>query len=788
MIYFVTNKRNYDTAYNPVLFPDIKVLSETQGLALFQKVLGKKRQLSLDIEATGLDPYLTDILLLGIGDKYNQFMFDYTINLVPYIEFLDKKKRVVLGHNLKYDIKLLKVNTGIMLRRLYDTMIADQRIYMGLGRSNENPDGYEWSLAGVIARRLGKAMLKETRMEFIGADKTTFKITASQLYYLRGDLQDLSAIKNSQKKQIHQYKMQFLIYGIEFPLISVLADAELEGFDFNKEKWLEKLKKNQALAFELQQELDFVFRKIRKEKEFLIKDTIALIKGGKWDNQRVHNSEYDLFNKDGTMNTLDLFGQPASTNAYLKRKAKTLIKVKKNPNDINYASSVHLTQMFAGLQEQVATTDGRYIVPKINAKGKISASQIGASFSEKAILKYIEDKPNSIMNEFLLKLIELGKVEKAISTYGENFITYLNPTTGRLHTEFKQCITSTGRMASGGGKKAADKPNFQNIPRDNDYRNCFTVDTEKYSVITADYSGAELIVMCSHAQDQKLLELSKGDMHSHMATKAWRAIFKKRLKDTEEYLKAVIKVNNQDAIIQTQGIINELKNKVVNFIVDKINPPGFRTGFKGMTFGVIYGMFAKKAGETLKVPKDEGQIVIKVIESEIPATIAMVKEKSIFAEKNGYVIFNKRTNSRAWFPYLIKQLQGKVDKNSSFIDISKDLSAARNASIQGTQADFVKEAGVYLWSYIRKNNLDCKILSFVHDEIVTKVPKYLDGKSEQWKNYIKLHPAGLTSPFNGKSGYSFSQIKEEIMINVANKYLKNVEISVDYHVEEYWLK
>ena len=110
--------------------------------------------------------------------------------------------------------------------------------------------------------------------------------------------------------------------------------------------------------------------------------------------------------------------------------------------------------------------------------------------------------------------------------------------------------------------------------------------------------------------------------------------------------------------------------------------------------GVVYGLFAKKAGKTLNISTEEGQIVINTIKREIPKTIKMVENQSAFAEKYGYVIHNNRTNSRRWFPILIKQIKKEVDKDTHFIEISEALSAARNSTIQGTQADFVKEASV----------------------------------------------------------------------------------------------
>lgn len=200
-------------------------------------------------------------------------------------------------------------------------------------------------------------------------------------------------------------------------------------------------------------------------------------------------------------------------------------------------------------------------------------------------------------------------------------------------------------------------------------------------------------------------------------------------------------------------------------------------------------MYAKKAGAVLNITKEEGQITIDTISKEIPKTIAMVKQASADAERQGYVILNDRTKSRAWFPHLIRQLKGEISKNSHFLEISEELSAARNIRIQGTQADFVKEASVVLDRYYKKHKIDALILAWVHDELVIRVPRYLDGWSEEWKVYIQENPDFLLPPlFNGKRYNNLEEVTKEIMISVANRYLKNVTIDVEITTADHWVK
>lgn len=788
MIYFITeNHEYYSKAIDSKIFPDIKVLEPQFGLALYYHKLGKKKILALDTETNGLDPYMNDILLTGIGDKNNQFMFDWTINLVDLFNHFIKYDKIALGHNLKFDIKMLKVETGIQLVKVYDTMLADQRLWM--------KSGYTWGLADLILRYCNKSIIKSTRNEFIGANKNTFKINASHLYYLKGDLIDLFEIRKKQQTKIRRFKMEFLIYGIEFPLITVIAEAELEGFVLDVPKWLERINKEKERKFELECLLDEEVRRLRdlrgKEIEEQNLDPIhrvvspkTLLAGGKYDNPRKHNPLYDIFNTDGTTTEQDLFGNKAKTNAYIGSKAKAKKKINASPNNINYLSKEDVVKIFGALGETAITTLETFKVPQLNQNGKvIELNQY--SLEESSLQKFILAKPNSIMIPFLEMKMEHSKLCTALNTFGENYIDKVNPITNKLHTAIRQCFADTGRMQSGGGKKEPDKINSQNIPAKNEYRNCFTVEKNN-SIISADYSGAELIVMCSHAQDSRLLELSEQDMHSYMATKCWRNIYEYRARKLLSAFNLDIR-NKTDILIEQY---NKYRDLLKNYTVTK-ELKNIRTAFKPMTFGIIYGMYAKKAGATLNITKEEGQIVINTIKQEIPLTIAMVEKASADAERLGYVILNERTNSRMWFPTLIKQLKGETNRQLEFLKISSEASEARNGRIQGTQADFVKEASVVLWKYFQKckkyNDFYCIILTWVHDELVIKIPKNLDGKSEEYiNNSNKLIPSSLLT--KGKLDTTLPETIKLIMENVANRYLVNVTIQVEAEVEPYWKK
>ena len=192
-------------------------------------------------------------------------------------------------------------------------------------------------------------------------------------------------------------------------------------------------------------------------------------------------------------------------------------------------------------------------------------------------------------------------------------------------------------------------------------------------------------------------------------------------------------------------------------------------------------------------------ILLNFIKQEFPDVIRMVEEATEFAKTHGYLILNTRTNSRAWFPNIIEARKQNLD----FSDyrtrkaypvlsgkVRKEESEARNIKIQGTQADMIKECTVELQNWIDSNEHDITILSWVHDEIVGEHPNYLNGKSDEWKEWKEQ---GNNLHFLSDTGKTitvdnYPELKRLIMIEVCNRYLTNVTMDVDYDTQPYWTK
>lgn len=809
MIYFITNEPQHLEKYHKRLFDNIKVLEDTiSAFGLFRTWIREKINIEniyvgFDVESNGLDAWVNSTILKTIGDNETQYIFHTPYcQFIKYFNVLKRYEIKLIGHNIKFDLKFLITEDKIYYKEVYDTMIVEQRIFMKSGLSV--------SLANLCIRYLDvypEAMVKSIRDEFIGVDVKTFTLEPRHLYYAANDVSNLFPIKKKQEEHMERYGVYNLIHKIEFPMISIIAKAEVVGFKFNSKQWLEIYEENLKEKFEIECKLDIEVKKLRDDvwgdgkggPLGDIPEKRIYMLGGKWDNKRRINPLTNLFNADGTTNATDLFG------GVMSKKELTGVKKKVNlyPNNINYGSDTQIMEIFGRLEEPLLTKEEILVVPQFTKTQKIDKTYYSYQTNEPSLQSYLIQLPNTRMKAFIKSLLIHRSLSKATSTYGANFISHLNSITGNIHTSFRQCFTETGRMSSGGGRQEPDKPNFQNIPAKADYairmRNCFMA-REGYSIGTHDLSGAELIIMCSLSQDMRLLELSKGDMHSYVAQNSWRRIYNYRahkLKKQHDNLRYRYGIEYRD-----EPLIKEL-NKYIrlskNFIISQIENKDVRTIFKNMLFGIIYGMYARKAGKTLNISKEEGQIIIDYIKSEFPDVFRMVEEAAAFALKHGYIILNNRTKSRAWFPSIIEAIklgldfsdyQTRKEHKSLSIRVRKEESEARNIKIQGTQADMIKECTVEIQKWIDDNNYTdiITILSWVHDEIIDEHPNFMNGKIQidNINSNFCLHYTQSSEEILATT--SFPEVKAQIMRDVCNKYLHNVTMDVEYDVEPYWTK
>jgi len=357
----------------------------------------------------------------------------------------------------------------------------------------------------------------------------------------------------------------------------------------------------------------------------------------------------------------------------------------------------------------------------INTKVKDKKSGLIKDSIDKSILS-----PQKSKHLIVPLYIEYSEANKVVSTYGENWLDYINPITNRIHTNYTQ-IMNTGRLSSGqkgNAKRGIDqKPNMQNVPSDDRTRSCF-VAKKDYTLIVADYSGQEQVVLANKSLEPNLLEFySKGlgDMHSFNAKK----IFSNELNDIE--LADVKKAR-----------------------------PDLRQMAKAAGFAINYGGVGMTIAKNLSIPLETGEMVYKAYFEAFPGLGDYFKQQKDKAIKNGFIEFNDVSNRKCFvygfeeFQALHKELYGdkgfwseyKVEKIKDSDHFRNTLKPkvreyfvkkggierdALNYPIQGTSADITKLAGIYMFRYLKKHSLlfDVLMPNVVHDEI------HLECKTEK---------------------------------------------------------
>lgn len=313
---------------------------------------------------------------------------------------------------------------------------------------------------------------------------------------------------------------------------------------------------------------------------------------------------------------------------------------------------------------------------------KTRKTKTGYSTNHAVLEKLQGDHP---IIDYILDYRTLSKLK---STYVDALPTLVSPKTGRVHTDFNQTITTTGRLSS-------SNPNLQNIPIRTDFskriRKAF-IPQEGWLLVAADYSQIELRILTHLSQEPILLEAYKNGDDVHRVTA--QLIFDK---DTPEAVTAE----------------ERRMGKLINF-------------------GVIYGMgshrFAREAGVSKTVGKDFIE-KYRARYSQVFAYLELVKKQAI---AQGYVttILNRRRN----FEFGSRSLQALKGSNLEAIDLqdldimyndTQALRAAANAPIQGSSADIIKVAMIQIHELLK--GYQARLLLQVHDELVFEMPP------EEWK-------------------------------------------------------
>lgn len=309
---------------------------------------------------------------------------------------------------------------------------------------------------------------------------------------------------------------------------------------------------------------------------------------------------------------------------------------------------------------------------KISTKAKKTKTGQYAT-SEDILLKHEKDHP------IIPKILDYRQLRKLKSTYVDPLPTMCDPTDGRIHTQFMQTVTATGRLSS-------NSPNLQNIPirteRGKEIRKAFVSRGEDFVLMAADYSQIELRIMAALSKDENMLKAFQSGKDIHAATAA----------------------------------------KVYHVDIEDVSREQ-RSAAKAVNFGIIYGQGVFGLSQNLGISRGEAKSIIDGYFEQYSAVKTYMEEVVKKAREKGFVeTIMKR---RRYLPDIESAnavVRGFAERN------------AINAPIQGSAADVIKMAMIKVQEAMEKRNLQSKMILQVHDELVFDVHR---DEMEEMKVLIK---------------------------------------------------
>jgi len=317
---------------------------------------------------------------------------------------------------------------------------------------------------------------------------------------------------------------------------------------------------------------------------------------------------------------------------------------------------------------------GVILFEKMKLVDKPKKTKTGQYSTSEDVLSYLAKE-----HEIVRDVLDYRGLAKLKNTYVDALPEQIEPSTGRVHTEYLQAVAATGRLSS-------NNPNLQNIPirteRGRQVRKAFVPRDKDYTLLSADYSQIELRIIAALSKEENMIQAFKNgeDIHASTASKVF-----------DVSLEEVTKEHRSNA-------------KTVNF-------------------GIIYGVSAFGLSNQTDLSRTEAKELIETYFNTYPKLRNYISEQINFARDHGYVqtVLGRRR-------YL-----NSINAGNAIVRGAAERNAI-NAPIQGSAADIIKIAMINIHKKFEKGNFKSKMLLQVHDELVFDVYK---PELEELKSIIK---------------------------------------------------
>lgn len=286
--------------------------------------------------------------------------------------------------------------------------------------------------------------------------------------------------------------------------------------------------------------------------------------------------------------------------------------------------------------------------------------------------------------QLLESILEFRTLSKLTGTYIDTLPGQVSKETNRLHSDFNQVVTATGRLSS-------SNPNLQNIPVKSEIgrqiRKAFVPASKDKVLISADYSQVELRVLAHMANEKALVEAFKNDEDVHTRTAM----------------------------------------EIFDLEADAVTSDHRRIG-KTLNFALIYMQGPFATAKQLDISMKEAKEFINKYFKAFTKVQPFMTETLEFAHDNEFVetLFGRRRYFK------------NINSPNKMLSKEEERQAF-NAAIQGTAADIMKIAMVSLDRKIEEKGMESKIILQVHDELVIESPQ---SEADEISEMLKAEMSG----------------------------------------------
>lgn len=728
-----------------------------------------------DTETSGLDPFLSQIILVQVGDRNRQYLIWWQ-QMTPEakerfrLEFYQNPDIPKAGFNLKFDLCQFGAQEGLdwWIERPVDCQLLEQILHRGL-TGNIGSTLYLTGLGKTAERWLGLEMVKDeetrTGWELLtpgvwsgATEEQTAKLQAKRLY-AADDVCIPPTIAMIQNEWLAELELAEPV-KLEMDFLPELSAMEVRGVGFDFEKWKIVAKESEIELAKAEAELDELFDvttmytvdmddniTVTRDKNYASSTTLRdLVHNWVWENMAVDV----IMTNEQLKNALIRTGMKAEF-------AEKLFEKKRVPNPEDPTK-----QMNVGYPGMVDYLTGSDHVPnrwdKYYERLSDHAFVIPDTDSDTLrLMRILHEADNDLIDPSMPTMVGLPprlvdpilrfrEYSTKVSRYGMSWEHLIHPVTGRLHTNTTQTAADTTRLTT--------RPNLQNCDNSAKFRDCFIAGEVKgvrFKYVIADFSQIEPRIIAQASKSKAYMRIFWSDRIGSEGWKYWCG------KDVQEALDLYGAIGAEIGVLP-----KDAERKSVAKLPE--NKAG-RSQSKIAVLGLGYGTGKDKFH--IQYMLDMGVYVPRWKSDELfDGFWAVAEDVKAYLDSQSDLADPRKSQRKVYHPFLRKKVTYGLSLGGTkrFFDPESPRwwTQGRNFPVQACGAEILKRTVIELGKKYRENGWEGGPVLTAHDEILTLATE-------------EDAPIVATT-------------MEKVMARAGNRYCPQVPITAEAEICDYWQK